>query len=341
MSSRLLARLDRAGDVVLTGPAVRALAAHGGPITYLTSSAGAPAARLLPGVDAVLVYDAPWVSFDPPPVDAGEIEALIRRVRERRIDEAVICVSLHQSPQPLALLLRLAGVERIAAVGVDYPGSLLDVRAPYEPALHEVEQSLAVAALAGYPLPAGDPGDLRLAVQSASLFEPGYVVVHPGASVPARALPSRAAADAVGHLLRGGWQVVLTGTAAERPLAESLAPAGETRVTVIAGDTTFDQYAAVVAGAAAIVCGNTVAAHVAAAVGTPVVEAFAPVVPAHRWRPWGVPHRLLGIVDIGCAGCRARTRPLPGQPCLEPFTGAAVAGAVRHLSGRRDIVEVA
>ena len=63
----------------------------------------------------------------------------------------------------------------------------------------------------------------------------------------------------------------------------------------------------------------------------PVVEAFAPVVPAHRWRPWGVPHVLLGNLDIGCAGCRARECPVPGQPCLKPFTAAAVVDAVEFL----------
>jgi ADP-heptose:LPS heptosyltransferase len=337
----LVARLDRAGDVVLTGPAVRAVAAHCGPVTYLTGPAGVAAAHLLPGVGSVLVFDAPWVSFDPPDVDAAQIARLIDQVREHAIDEALICVSMHQSPQPLALLLRLAGVRRIAAVGVDYPGSLLDIRAPYQPELHEVEQSLAVAALAGYELPAEDPGDLRLAVRRASPFDPGYVVVHPGASVPARALPLEPAADAIECLVQDGWRVVITGSAAERQLARALAEAaGDPAVEVIAGDTTFEEYAAVVGGAAAVVCGNTVAAHVAAAVGTPVVEAFAPVVPPHRWRPWRVPHRLLGTADIGCAGCRARVCPLPGQPCLDPFTGAAVAREVRSLSGQRDVLEV-
>jgi ADP-heptose:LPS heptosyltransferase len=163
-------------------------------------------------------------------------------------------------------------------------------------------------------------------------LEPGYVVVHPGASVPARALPPAAAGDAVARLVADGWRVVVTGTAAEREIAEAVA-AADPSADVIAGDTTFEEYAAVLAGAAAVVCGNTAAAHVAAAVGTPVVEAFAPVVPAHRWRPWRTPHRLLGTVDIGCAGCRARVCPLPDQPCLDPFTGEAVAREVRALVG--------
>ena len=49
-------------------------------------------------------------------------------VRNSRITEAVILTSFHQSPLPLALLLRLAGVERITGASTDYAGSLLDVR---------------------------------------------------------------------------------------------------------------------------------------------------------------------------------------------------------------------
>lgn len=342
MTGVLLARLDRAGDVILTGPTVRAIAAHRGPVTYLTSPAGAPAARLLPGVGSVVEFDAPWVSFSPPDVDAAELDGLVERVRGCAIDEAIICVSWHQSPLPLALLLRLAGVRRIAAVCVDYPGSLLDIRAPYRPELHEVEQSLEVAALAGYELPPGDAGNLHLLVRRQSPLETGYVVVHPGASVPARALPVAAAGDAVARLIADGWRVVVTGTAAERETAQAVvAAAGNPPAQVVVGATRFEEYAAVLAGAAAVVCGNTAAAHVAAAVGTPVVEAFAPVVPAHRWHPWRTPHRLLGTVDIGCAGCRARVCPLPDQPCLDPFTGEAVAREVRALVGQPATAEVA
>src|SRR5207302_1508069 len=59
----LAVRLDAMGDVLMTGPALRALA-EGRPgrrVTLLTSPAGAAAAALLPGVDRVIVYDAPWM----------------------------------------------------------------------------------------------------------------------------------------------------------------------------------------------------------------------------------------------------------------------------------------
>jgi ADP-heptose:LPS heptosyltransferase len=78
------------------------------------------------------------------------------------------------------------------------------------------------------------------------------------------------------------------------------------------------------------VVGNTGPAHLAAAVGTPVVSLFAPTVPAVRWRPWRVPHELL-YVDVPCAGCRARTCPVPGHPCLAGVGVDEVVAAVERL----------
>src|SRR5206468_627103 len=74
--------------------------------------------------------------------------------------------------------------------------------------------------------------------------------------------------------------------------------------------------AATLRGAGVVVAGNTGPAHLAAAVGTPVVSLFAPVVPAVRWAPYGVPVALLGDQDAPCAGSRARVCPVPGHPCL-------------------------
>jgi len=80
------------------------------------------------------------------------------------------------------------------------------------------------------------------------------------------------------------------------------------------------------------VVGNTGPAHLAAAVGTPVVSLFAPVVPAARWRPWKVPHLLLGQQDAACAGSRARTCPIPGHPCLNEVTVERVVAAIERLA---------
>jgi ADP-heptose:LPS heptosyltransferase len=85
-------------------------------------------------------------------------------------------------------------------------------------------------------------------------------------------------------------------------------------------------------GADAVVVGNTGPAHLAAAVGTPVVSLFAPVVPAERWRPWRVPHALLGDQEAPCALSRAKTCPVPGHPCLDDVPVERVLAAVQALA---------
>ncbi|MGE0878861.1 MAG: glycosyltransferase family 9 protein [Acidimicrobiia bacterium] len=332
-SKTLVVRLDNVGDVVLTGPAVRAVAAHSS-VTYLAGPGGAAAARLLPGVDEVLVFDAPWVAYDAAPLEPRAIDRVVGEISARSFDTALVLTSFHQSALPMALLARMAGVPHVVATSVDYPGSLLDVRLPYDETAHEVIQSLSVARAAGFELPAHDDGRLRLRpeVTTGDLDLGRYVVVHPGASVPARALPFRAAHDSVPALVDRGWHVVVTGGATEVDTCRAVA--GERypgRVHVLAGQTSLDELADVLAHADVVVCGNTGAAHVAAAVGTPVVEAFAPVVDPRRWHPWGVPYLLLGHLEIGCAGCRSRVCPLGDEPCLNPVTASAVVSAVDLL----------
>ncbi len=345
MTGRCLAvRLDNMGDVLLAGPAIRALAARCGPVTVLAGPQGAAAARLLPGVADVLVWPCPWVVFDPLPVRADDVLELAGRLAACRFTDAVIFTSFHQSPLPTALLLRLAGVPRIAARSQDYPGSLLDVRYRGDDQLPEAERALALARAAGFAPAPGDDG--RLAVRTplpgvTQLTGPGpYLVLHPGASAPARRWPDRRWAQAVAELVRRGRRVVLTGGPAERDLTATAAgrpgnaggPRDTGQVTDLAGRTSLAELAAVLAGADAVLVANTGVAHLAAAVGTPVVSLFAPVVPAARWAPYRVPVTLLGDQGAPCAGSRAVHCPVPGHPCLTAVSAAAACDALDQLT---------
>src|SRR5690242_1599101 len=184
----LVARSDSVGDVLLTGPAIRAVAAGASHVTLLCGPRGVAAAHLLPGVDEVVEWCVPWIDPQPPPVDGADVDALVKDLTAARFDEAVVFTSFHQSALPLALLLRLAGIPRVAAISDDYPGSLLDVRHRVPAGIPEPERALSLAAAAGFGLPDGDDGKLRVLGHPPSAAG-GYVVVHPGTSVPARACP--------------------------------------------------------------------------------------------------------------------------------------------------------
>ena len=327
----LVVRLDSLGDVVVCGPAVRAVAAGAAHVTVLAGPRGAEAARLLPGVDEVLVFDAPWISPEGRPVDPVAVAALVDRLRDR-FDAALVLTSFHQSALPTALLLRLAGVPWIAAVSTDFPGSLLDVRLPEPAEAPEPERMLAVAAGAGWPLPPGDDGGLRLRPELPVVggLPERYVVVHPGADAPARAYPAELWAEVVGALAREGMPVVVTGSTAERGVTAAVAGSA---ALDLGGRLDVARLAAVIAGADAIAVGNTGPAHLAAAVGTPVVSLFSPVVPLARWAPHTTARIVLGDQTAACAGSRARSCPLPGHPCLAGVPPTEVVTAVRDLVG--------
>jgi ADP-heptose:LPS heptosyltransferase len=340
----LVARQDSMGDVLLAGPAVRAVAAGAGRVTLLCGPRGRAAAELLPGVDQVVVAHAAWIDASPQRVTRAAVEELVDCLVDLEIDQALVLTSFHQSPLPLALVLRMAGVPTIAAVSVDYPGSLLDVRHRVDEDIHEVERGLSLAATLGYRLPEGDDGRLRVRLGRAADapdLEGPYVVVHPGASAPARAWAPERHAELVDALAGAGRRVVVTGETSERPLTSLVAGDKRAGVVDLGGRVDLAGLAQVLAGAEVVVVGNTGPAHLAAAVGTPVVSLFSPVVPAVRWRPWGVAQVLLGDQEAGCAGSRARVCPVAGHPCLDGVAVAEVVAAVDRLAPTRTVQRVA
>ncbi|HKU67444.1 MAG TPA: glycosyltransferase family 9 protein [Candidatus Baltobacteraceae bacterium] len=330
MKRVLAARQDNNGDVLLAGPAVRAVASRAR-VTMLCGERGAAAAQMLPGVEAVIVREAQWIDAQPGAVTREPAMEFVDEIATRGFDEAIVFTSFHQSPLPLALLLRMAGIRRIGAISVDYPGSLLDVRHTVDEEIHEVQRALSLARAMGYRLPKGDDGSLQMrGVPEVPLPFSNYVIVHPGATVPARAWIPERNADLAARLCDRGYNVVVTGSTAECELTAYVC-AADSRTLDLGGKTTFAQYAAIVRGACAVISGNTAAVHVASAVQTPVVEIFPPTIPAARFHPWMVPYELLGDQEIACKGCRARVCPFGTQPCLSCVTVEDVVAALERL----------
>ncbi|MFK3984135.1 HAD-IIIA family hydrolase [Micromonospora sp. NPDC050397] len=336
----LVVRPDSAGDVLVTGPAIRAVAAGADRVVMLCGPRGRAAAELLPGVDELVEWSLPWIDPRPKPLDRTEVERLTDRLARVGADEAVLFTSFHQSALPLALVLRMAGVERISAISDDYPGSLLDVRHRVPLGIPEAERALSLAAAAGFPLPAGDDPALRLRTECLEpgpsegvLAEPGYLVVHPGSSVAARACPPELCARIVTALVEAGHRVVVTGGPGEGALTSRVA--GRSGIN-LGGQTSLTGLAAIIARAGCLVVGNTGPAHLAAALGTPVISLFAPTVSFGQWGPYRVPTVRLGDASAGCRHTRATSCPLPGHPCLSEVEPESVVEAVRLLGLDRE-----
>ena len=337
MTERILAvRNDSIGDVLLTEPALRALS-HEGEVTLLCSPAGVAAAALIDAVSDVIVHSCPWIEADPAPVDAESVSALVETLAERRFDRAVVFTSGRQSPLPTALVLRLAGIRAIAARSETYAGSLLDVRLRDDPECHEVERNLEVVEAFGIPA----PFDRRIRVRRSGVLPVGLpagaVVVHPGATAPARTPEVEGWTDVVTALAAAGRAVVLTGSTGD--VAAGVLRSHPGVALDLVGATDLGELAEVIGAASAICVGNTGPMHLAAAVGTPTVALFPATVPLVRWRPWMVEHVVLGDHTAPCAPCYQRVCTTAGRPCL-PVRGEDVVAAVESLVGRPTAVEV-
>jgi len=329
----LVARLDSMGDVLLAGPAVRAVAETAAHVTLLVGRGHRAVAELLPGVDAVVEFSAPWVVLDPPPLEPAAVTDLVATLTEGRFDAALVLTSYHQSALPLALLLRMAGVGWVGAISEDYPGSLLDLRHRVVEGMPESERALDLARAGGFGSPASSARlQVRRPLPDPVALTGGtpYVVVHPGAAVAARATSAEHGRALVAALVAAGHRVLVTGGPGETTLTAEVA-AGQ--ALDLGGRLDLPTLAAVLERARAVVAVNTGPAHLAAAVGTPVVSLFAPVVAASAWAPYGVPTVLLGDQDAPCRGTRARSCPVAGHPCLTSVPPAEVVAALERLTG--------
>jgi lipopolysaccharide heptosyltransferase II len=339
---RLAIRLDAAGDLLMTTPAIRALRARGPGewLAVLTSSAGAEVAALLPEVDEVIAWDPPWMPGSAAP--GGAEATLVERLRDGRYDGAAIFTVHSQSALPAALLCRLAGIPRRLAHAAETPYGLLTDWVPEPerdaPRRHETRRQLdllaAVGVVADEPhlsvhVPADAAVAMRASLASLGLAEAPFVVVHPGARAPSRRYPAAGFAALVRALVRDhGVPVVLTGSAEEAGLAARVRALAGVEATSLAGDLDLGELGALLALAPLLVSGNTATVHLAAAVGTPVVVAYAGTNSQHT--PWGVPARVL-TAPMACSGCRRSTCPLGHGRCLSDIPPEALVAASLDL----------
>jgi lipopolysaccharide heptosyltransferase II len=345
----LAVRLDTVGDVVMTTPALRALktAVPGRRLTLLTSSVGAPAARLVADVDDVIVYDAPWLKATTPRTDSAGDRAMALRLRRQRFDAAVIFTVYTQNPLPSAMLCFLADIPLRLAHCRENPYQLLtDWIADPEPAdvvRHEVRRQLDLVSAVGC-----GTGDERLSLRVSKVARRAvrrrlaaagvdrtreWIVVHPGARAESRRYPPEAFASACRSLVaERRSQIVFTGDPSEQAVIDRVRAAMEMPSFSLAGTLALDELAALIAEASLLISNNTGPVHIAAAVGTPVVDLYALTNPQHT--PWAVPHRVLSH-DVPCKYCYKSVCPAGHHLCLRGVAPGAVVSAAHDLLGPR------
>jgi lipopolysaccharide heptosyltransferase II len=275
--------------------------------------------------------------------------ALVDALAARAFDAAVIFTTYTQSALPAALLCHLAGIPLRLAHCRENPYRLLSDWVPDpEPVStvrHEVQRQLALVGHVGCR-----PGDLGLsfaprAADCAAAIErlrgagidPGrpWILLHPGASAASRRYPAGHWAQAIA-LLSAATDVplVLAGGAADVALVDDIrrrAGLPLPALPTLAGRLGLGELGAALQMAAVAVTNNSGPAHIAAAVGTPLVDLYALTNPQHT--PWGTRSRVL-FHDVSCRFCFKSSCPQGHHDCMAGVAPRRVAEAVLDLLQR-------
>ncbi|HEY9619672.1 MAG TPA: lipopolysaccharide heptosyltransferase II [Crinalium sp.] len=341
----LCIRLDTIGDVIMTTPAMRALKAaqSGRRITLMTSVAGAAIAPQIPDLDDLIVYDAPWLKATAPRLNSEPEYAMIERLRQYQFDAAVIFTVYSQNPLPSAFLCYMAGIPLRLAHCHENPYQLLTdwIKDP-EPdqfVRHEVQRQLDLVAnvgctIADERMKLDVPADVLHRVQQQLLtlgINPNHpwVVLHPGATAPSRRYPPELFAIAARQLTQDyGIPVIFTGTQPECELVESIQMRMGVPSYSLCDRLNLPELTALLSLAPLLISNNTGPVHIAAAVGTPVVDLYALTNMQHT--PWGIPNRVL-FHDVPCRICYKSICPEGHHHCLRLVEPETVVQATLDL----------
>lgn len=293
----LAIRLDNIGDVIMLGPALRAIkeTSTEARVTLLASPSGATAVPLLPWIDDVIVYRAPWqdigghVSFDP----ERELH-FIQLLSEHKFDAALIFTSFSQTPHVPGYACYLAGIPLRAGESKEFSGGILtnELRsAPDE--LHQVERNLRLVEHLGFvakdrQLKIDITEDARASVPTLmanaklDLDDP-FIIIHPGASAQARRYPAARFGTLARLLTRKGWPVLITGVEREAALIEEIlehAPQAHSMIGM-----TLAEYSVLIEQAALVICNDLLPMHLADAMKTPEIVLFSGTDYESQWQP--------------------------------------------------------
>ncbi len=340
----LCIRLDSLGDVLMCTPAIRALrqSIPGCHLTLLTSPSGAAVAPHIPELDATISYRAPWMKHEELATTAA-LQECAAQLADQSFEAAIIFTSYSQSPLPSAMLCHLTGIPLRLASCRENPYQLLthwvSEHERDRATRHEVQRQLDLVAHVGCStsdtaLSFAIPSEAGTRV-AAVLIEAGidasapYLVLHADASAPSRRYPIRHWLVLIGMLgTRFGYPIILSG---DRGDVEALRPLAETWVGPthsLIGKLNLGELGALIRSSSLLITGNTGPAHIAAAVGTPLVDLYAMTNPQHT--PWRVAHRLL-FHDVSCRKCLRSSCPQGHHACLDLLAPRKVLEAAVEL----------
>lgn len=325
------------GDMLCAVPALRGLR-HAYPQSHIALVglpwAAAFAERFSHYIDEFVAFPGyPGLPEIEPKI--SELPAFLSALQKRNFDAAI---QLHGSGSYVNSITMLLGAK--VSAGFYVPGEYCPDPLrfmPWPDELPEVDRYLALLNFLApdeydcrleFPLLQQD--QLALEALGLDLAQP-YAIVHPGAQLPSRRWPPEHFAAVADTLASRGLNVILTGSAQERPLAERVTQHMRRRATDLAGKTSLGALAVLLRGARLLVSNDTGLSHIAAALEVPSVIACL-ASDARRWAPANrALHKVVESGALACRPCVYRECPI-GHPCAQSVTVAAMLEAIdSHL----------
>lgn len=293
----LCIRADNMGDIIMSEPAFRALKkSFGCRITLLTSPLGSPITPHISSIDETVIAPIPWIKTKDE-ADEKEVFDLIKKIKEKHFDAAIIFTVYSQNPLPAAMICYLAGIPRTLAYCRENPYHLLSDwildKEPLTFIQHQVRRDLNLVQHIGAFVDDEHiylkcfEKDERSLEKRMKIFDcndfSNVIIFHPGVSETKRQFPESSWIEIGQKLQSQGNKIVITGGAGEKNLCTRIA--NETKGSVcLAGDISLGEFIVLIKRASLVISVNTVTAHIAAAFNTPSVIFYACTNPQHT--PW-------------------------------------------------------
>ena len=123
--------------------------------------------------------------------------------------------------------------------------------------------------------------------------EGAFAVIAPGANEPQRQFNVATTIQVLAQIHSMGLQIVLAGAASDREFANTLVASAAVPLIDLTGKTDVQQLAHVLKRAAIVVAGDSGTAHIAAALGRPLVALYGASLAPFTTAPWGQGHVML------------------------------------------------